>query len=116
MVINMKQIWTSIKNRKNLWIFLGIIFIFGIGVGIYFGFSSTDGMASILSNYITSLTEMKTHFSLFHLTILSVLFISSFFFLGLPLAVCYIFYEGMSFGFCLILFVSFYHFYGLLFL
>ncbi len=99
----MKKIGNVVKTHKNLWIFLIIILTFGIGVGIYFGITSASVLDNTLNNYITN--SSSTHFSLNHFTILSIILISSFLLIGIPLAISYLFYEGMSLGFCLTLFI-----------
>lgn len=110
----MKQIQSSLKEHKNLWIFLSIILIFGIGVGIYFGITNPHTLENTLTNY--TLENQITHFSLNHFTIFSVLLISSFLLIGIPLAIGYLFYEGMSLGFCITLFLSSFHIKGLLYI
>lgn len=110
----MKKIWTSLKSKKNLWIFLGIILLFGMGVGIYFGLKSIDFLSNTIANY--TINQSLTHFSIYHFIILSVLLISSFLLIGIPLSIAYLFYEGMSIGFCLTLFISSFHLKGCLYM
>ncbi len=112
----MKKIWTSLSKHKNLWIFLSIILAFGFAVGIYFGMLSRNSFQNTISNYALSLAENATHFSITHFAIFSILLISTFFLIGIPLAVGYIFYEGISFGFCLTLFITNYQWNGLLYM
>lgn len=112
----MKQIWTSLKGQKNLWLFLIIIFLFGASVGIYFAFQSSSGFSNLLNNYATTFTEQRTYFAVTHFVILAVLLISSFLLIGVPLSIAYLFYEGISFGFCLSLFSILFSFKGFLFI
>ena len=110
----MKQLHKSLKEHKNLWLFLAIILAFGMGVGIYFGITSKDLLKNTVTNY--SLTEQFTHFSVNHFVVFSVLLITSLLLIGIPLAISYIFYEGMSIGFCFTLFISTFHFKGFLYM
>ena len=110
----MKQIWTSLKSHKNIWIFLGIILLFGMGVGVYFGFTYQNTLEHTLMNY--TLENPFTHFSLNHFIVFSVLLISSFLLIGIPLAIGYFFYEGFSMGFCITIFLLSFHLKGLLYI
>jgi len=110
----MKQIAKNIKEHKNLWIFLTIILIFGIGIGIYFGITYGKALENTLTNY--ALTDQATHFSLTHFVTLSLLLITSFLFIGIPLAISYLFYEGMSIGFCITLFTTTFHWKGFIYI
>lgn len=101
----MHKIWTSLKKYRNVWIFLGIILLFGIGVGIYFGFQSGNTLDNTITNYVTTIGNDGFHFTITHFIILTVLLISSFFLFGIPLAVAYLFYEGITIGFCITLFM-----------
>lgn len=110
----MKQIWSSLKKYRNTWIFIGIILLFGIGVGIYFGVTCQNVLTNTLTNYV--LDNQSTHFSITHFTVLSILLISSFLLIGIPLAISYLFYEGMSIGFCITLFSISFHLRGFLYI
>ena len=112
----MKKIWTSLKKQKNIWIFLGIILLFGIGVGTYFGISNKDFLQNTLANYATNLNTQSIHFTIPHFTVLSLLFTFSFFIIGIPAAIAYLFYEGMTIGFCTSLFISNFQFQGFLYI
>lgn len=112
----MKKIWTSLLKHKNLWIFLLIILAFGFAVGIYFGILSRNSFQNTISNYALSLTSNATHFSISHFAVFSILLISSFFLIGIPLAIGYLFYEGICFGFCLALFIINYQWNGFLYM
>ena len=112
----MKKIWTSIKNKKNLWLFLGIIFLFGIGVGIYFGLQTNGILENTLTNFNLNFQEQTTHFSIIHFVLLCILLISSILIIGIPLAIAYLFYEGISIGFCFTIFTITYNLKGFLFI
>ncbi len=102
--------------HKNSILFLTIVLLFGLGMGVYFGVTSADGVSNYLSNYSVNLLEQQTHFSFNHFAVCSVLLISSFMLIGIPLSIAYLFYEGMSIGFCFSVFFSSFHFQGFLFI
>lgn len=112
----MKKLWTSFKKQKNLWIFLSIILIFGIGVGLYFGGNAKEFMKNTLLNYAMNKNEQAIHFTIPHFTILALLFTLSFFLIGIPLGIAYLFFEGMTIGFCFSLFVSSFQLNGFLYI
>lgn len=103
-------------QNKNLWIFLGIILCFGFAIGIYFGVNSHSAFTNTIQNYVSNLSQSTTHFSILHFVVLSVILMSSFFFIGIPFAIAYLFYEGMSLGFCVTLFTMSFHFKGFLYM
>lgn len=107
----MKTIWTSLKKNKSFFLFLSILFIFGVVTGILFYFKQD---LTIRETIISSLHDLfKTNvFSLknvfYHVMVLLVIFATLFCFLGIPLFVCYLFFEGLSIGFIIPIFVSLY--------
>ena len=112
----MKRIWSKISKQKNLIIFLTIIFLFGIGIGIYFGFSGEKIIQTVINNYALNIKEQTAHFAIPHFTILSLLFVLSFIGLGVPAGIAYLFYEGLSIGFCGTVFSIAFHFQGFLYI
>ena len=96
----MKKISMQLKNQKNVLIFLPIILLFGIILGIYFGFNAKELMENTISNYVLKIEEQGYHFAISHFTILSLLFVLSFIGLGVPAAIAYLFFEGLTIGFC----------------
>jgi len=96
----MKKIRTSLKKQKEIWLFLIIILLFGFGVGIYFGITESSFLQSTIANYALTLKEQTISFAIPHFTILSLLLVLSFLGIGVPFALAYLFYEGMSLGFC----------------
>lgn len=111
----MKQGWTSLKKHKNLWIFLGILFLMGVGVGIYFGWKSGADFSGALASFALTTHESIGSYFVQHLLVLSVLFVLSFFVIGIPFAISYLFYEGITIGFCFTLFVTSFQFGGFLY-
>jgi hypothetical protein len=96
----MKKLLLQIKNQKNVLIFLAIILLSGISLGIYFGINAKNVMESTMSNYILKIGEQGYHFAITHFTILSLLFVLSFIGFGIPVAIAYLFFEGLTIGFC----------------
>lgn len=96
----MKKISMQLKKQKNTVLFLAIILICGILIGIYFGNTAKHTMTNTISNYALNIKEQSIHFTIPHFTILALLFVLSFIGLGIPLAIAYLFYEGLSIGFC----------------
>lgn len=96
----MKTITTQLKSKKNVLVFLAIILVCGIVLGVYFGMEAKDTMQNTLTNYALNMKENVIHFALPHFTMLSLLFVLSFIGLGIPAAIAYLFYEGLSIGFC----------------
>lgn len=96
----MKKISMQLKNQKNVLIFLAIILLFGIILGIYFGFNAKELMENTISNYVLKIEEQGYHFAISHFTILSLLFVLSFIGLSVPAAIAYLFFEGLTIGFC----------------
>lgn len=112
----LKKAENIVKKHKYLWTFLSIILLFGIGVGVYFGVKFQGSFENTITNYALNLPGSTTHFSILHFAILSVLLISSFLLLGIPLAIGYLFYEGITLGFCITVFISYFHVKGFLYI
>lgn len=93
--------WTS--NGKKLYLFLGIIFIVGIIAGIFFLFYLDEASKEIIflniNDWIQGLEKNHINNIVNHLIILSSLFITSLFLIGLPFVLFFIFYNGFSMGF-----------------
>ncbi len=108
---------TSIN--KKLWLFLSIILILGIGSGIGYVFLLNKTNQSLLinstTNFITTLSSLKINYFLNHILVFPFLIISSFFLIGVPLALFYLFYNGFLMGFLLANFILCYHFKGFIF-
>ena len=86
------------KNRNYLVFVLAIIAI-GILAGIiYFHFLDKDTLNNLLTT-LNNYNVIKYNGILKYLTIMSLLLISSFFVIGIPFSLFYLFYESLSFGF-----------------
>ncbi len=101
------------RAKKNLLLFCAIILLFGMAVGIYYG-----NLHPISQNHLKTIQEENTivSFLISHFSTTSSLFVLSFFFIGVPLAVVYLFIEGLSLGVTISLFISYYQLHGLLYI
>lgn len=103
----------SSKKNKNIYIFIGIIFVFGLITGLLFYFKQDalvrDAIPSSLDGLFTqNIFASKTCF--YHFLILILITATVFCFIGLPLLIIYIFFEGISIGFIIPIFFSLYKF------
>ena len=97
-----------IKSHKNYLLFVVIVMGIGILAGIlYYQFldqNVKNNIVNTLANYQT----FKNNNIVKDIIITSILLVSSFFIIGLPISLFYLFYESVSFGFILnIFFVSY---------
>jgi len=107
----MNLIRTSFKKYKKIFIFLFIIFLFGILSGILFYFKQDVGIRQIivanLSNiFSNNVFDLKN--IIYHLSIYAILFILMFLMLGVPLTLIVIFFEGIACGFIIPILFSIY--------
>ena len=105
----MRTLWTSLKKNKTLFLFITILFFFGVLTGVLFYFKQDLSTRETLSLSLTNLFQenvfpYKNIF--YHFVLLLFLVASLFCFIGVPLLVFYIFFEGISLGFILPLFFS----------
>ena len=120
----MKKHRTSFKKHKNVFIFLGIIFFFGVVSGIIFYLKQEPNVQqSILVNSqdIFSHNVFSIRNILIHLGIIFTVIVTSFLFLSPPLSLCIYFFEGVGVGFIIPILFSvfkwkFFLYFGLYFL
>lgn len=114
----MKNLLINLKKQQISFIFLLIIFIFGLISGIFF-YLKQDNI--IKENIITSLNLLfkENVFPLknilFHLLILISITATCFCLLGLPSFIIYLFFESISIGFIIPIFMNLYKINGLLY-
>ena len=97
-----------ITNHKTYLLFVGIIIGIGILVGILYYQLLDENVKNNIVQTITSFKIFKFNNILKDLIIMSLLLVFSFFIIGLPLSIFYLFYESFSLGFLLnIFYVSF---------
>ncbi len=103
------------KNRNYLVFVIAIIAI-GILAGIiYFHFLDEDTLNNLLTT-LNNYNVIKYNGILKYLTIMSLLLISSFFVIGIPFSLFYLFYESLSFGFLINAFYMAFKIKGLLYI
>lgn len=105
----MKTIRTSFNKHKSKFLFLFILFIFGMVTGILFYFKQDVTLRDELVHSLEGLFQnnvfpIKNIF--YHFLLLLLLCFTIFCFLALPIFVCYIFFEGLSIGFIVPIFLS----------
>lgn len=104
-----------IMKHKNYLLFVVIILAIGILIGIlYYQFLNQSMKDSIIST-LKTYQAFNYNNTLKDLIIMSLLLITSFFVIGLPLGLFYLFYEGVSLGFLLNIFYVTYNFKGILY-
>ncbi len=97
-----------INSHKNYLLFVVIVIGIGILAGIlYYQFLDVNSKNNIALT-IANLDSLKFNNILKDLIIMSILLVSSFFIIGIPLSIFYLFYESFSLGFLFnIFFASF---------
>ena len=104
-----------IMKHKNYLLFVVIVIAIGILVGIlYYQFlnqSMKDSVITTLKTY----QSFNYNNTLKDLIIMSLLLITSFFVIGFPFGIFYLFYEGISLGFLLNIFYVTYKFKGIIY-
>lgn len=105
----MKTIWTSLKKHKSLFLFISILFLFGIITGILFYFKQESSVKETINLSLTNLFQnnvftIKNIF--YHFIILMVICSTLFCFIGFPILIFYIFFEGVTIGFILPIFFA----------
>lgn len=110
-------LWTS--NNKKYFFFLSIVLVIGIIAGIFLIYNIDESSREIVLNnineWILSLKDVHINNILSHLLILSLFLVIASFFIGMPLFIFYIFYNGFSIGFIISSLTSIFGFKGLLF-
>lgn len=105
----MKSIWTSLKRHRSLFLFISILFVFGLITGILFYFKQEASVKETISLSLSNLFQnnvftIKNIF--YHFIILMVICSTLFCFIGFPLLILYIFFEGITIGFILPIFFA----------
>lgn len=107
----MNYIRTSFKKHKSIFLFLFIILIFGIISGTFLYFKQDP---NIRETIILNIGNVFNHniFDLknivVHLGTILIIIASAFIFLSLPIIIFAIFFEGISIGFIIPIFISIY--------
>lgn len=102
---------TSPENYKNIFIFISILFVFGIFTGILFYFKQDSGSKDqiILSlNGLFQNNVFSFETCIYHFLALLIISTTLFCFMGIVLLILYIFLEGISIGFLVPIFFRIY--------
>ena len=111
----MKELTKYLKKKKYILLFLGVLFAFGVVVGVIIGLSNMGVLESQALYFKEHMSETSYQYVLLHFFFLSISLFTSYFGIGIPILLTLFFYEGMSFGFLFALFTSTFHIGGLLF-
>ena len=111
----MKELTKYLKKKKYILLFLGVLFAFGVVVGVIIGLSNMGVLESQALYFKEHMNETSYQYVLLHFFFLSISLFTSYFGIGIPILLTLFFYEGMSFGFLFALFTSTFHIGGLLF-
>ena len=111
----MKRFRQYFKKNKYLVLFLGVLFIFGIVVGLYLGISHIEILRENVAYYVEHMQEQSYNYLFFHFFVFVLGLILSFFGIGVPFLCTLIFYEGMCVGFLTGIFSLCFGFSGFLF-
>ncbi len=107
-----KRLW------QNKWYIFLVLFIMIIGfiIGfIYYHLQPSDIKNGIITT-LNSYEVFRSNSIIKDLIITSLLLITSFFIIGIPLALFYLFYESLSIGFLISMFISIYKIKGLFYI
>ncbi len=111
----MKEFTHYLKKKKYVLLFLGVLFVFGVVVGVMIGLSNMGVLESQALYFQENINEISYQYILLHFFFLALSLFTSYFGIGLPILLTLFFYEGMSFGFVFALFTSTFHIGGFLF-
>lgn len=100
--------WQLLKKNKKYLKFVLMVVIIGLLFGfVYYHFLSSDTKLNI-NNTLIDFSNFRVNNILKDLIIMSLILVLSFFIVGIPLSIFYLFYESLSIGFLLnIFFASF---------
>lgn len=109
--------WTS--NRGKYLLFLVVVLVLGVVGGIFFLlYMNEAGREIVLSNindWVMDIGNGHVNYILSHLMILSLFLVISSFFVGMPIFIFYLFYNGFSLGFIISSLGSIFGFKGILY-
>lgn len=103
------------KNKKYL-LFVFVVLIIGLITGILFFLVQNSTVKTEIINSLSNTNNYHYNAIMKDLIICSILLVLSFFVIGIPISIFYLFYEGLSLGFMLITFLMTYSFKGLIYM
>lgn len=104
-----------ISSNKKYLIFVGIILLIGFVSGIIYYNLLTTSIKESISLTIINYNNFRYNSIIKDLIITSLLLVTSFFIIGIPLSLFYLFYEGLSLGLVFNIFLVNFKFNGLLY-
>jgi len=88
-----------LKKKKYIFLFLGVLILFGFVVGLILGITNIDILKENVFYYIEHIPSQSYNYLFIHFFFLVISFITSFFGIGIPILCTILFYEGLTFGF-----------------
>ena len=104
-----------LKQKKYILLFLSIIVLIGFIVGCYLVNQNYSYLEPSVLSFSMNLEYQTFNYVFYHFFFLVIAFLLSFFIIGIPLLLTLIFYEGVSFGFLISIFLVIYGLKGTLF-
>ncbi len=108
--------YNGFKKNKKYFLFIMTILLIGLVGGIIFFLVQKSDLREDIKNLLLNMNNYHYNAILKDLIITSILLVLSFFVIGIPLGLFYLFYEGLSIGFMLITFLVTYSFKGLIYM
>ena len=102
-------------KNNNLVRFAVALFLFGLAVGAVVYFSFKPNLSNYIEQFKDTIVSNNNNTFLLNILIICGIFLSSITIIGVPLIVFYIFYEGLSIGYTMSLFISLFGYKGALF-
>lgn len=105
-----------IKLKDNFLVrFVVALFLFGVCVGIVVYFSFKPNLTAYIEQFKDYVVTNHSNTILLNIIVISSIFLLSLFIIGIPLIIFYIFYEGLTVGYTLAVFITLYGLKGALF-
>ena len=105
-----------IKKHKLFITIVALLILIGFICGLFYFFFVSKSLKTNIYDTIKSLDVIHYNAILKDLIIMSLLLISSFLIIGIPLSIFYLFYESFSLGFLTITFISLFPIKGIIFI
>ena len=96
---------TYLKEQKKYLIFIGIILLIGLISGVVYYILLNSDIKENITETMINYNNFRYNSIIKDLIIMSNLLVTSLFLIGIPLGLFYLFYEGMSFGVILSIFI-----------
>jgi len=111
----MHKLKSYMKNKKYIFLFLGILFLIGIITGMILGITNIESLKEDVFYYASNIGNNSYNYLLIHFFLLILSLVTSFIGFGIPILCTILFYEGLTFGFLLGIFSFTYQIGGFLF-